>query len=77
VEDESEAGFGEYVEAEIAASFCPFIGLFGEDGADEPDDLVAVGEDADAVRAAANLTAEALRKDCWTRSVPRARRGTA
>jgi hypothetical protein len=34
--------------------------LFGEDGADEPGDAVAVGEDPDDVCAAADLPVEAL-----------------
>jgi hypothetical protein len=32
--------------------------LFGQDGADEPDDAVPVGEDADDVGAAADLAVE-------------------
>ena len=39
----------EDVEAEVAAAFGPFVVLFGEDGADEADERVAVGEDADDV----------------------------
>ena len=49
-----------FLEAEVAASFGPFVGLFGEDGADETDDGVAVGEDADGVGAAADLPVESL-----------------
>ena len=44
-------GPGEDVESEVAAAFGPFVVLFGEDGADEPDDAGAVGEDADDVGA--------------------------
>ena len=43
------AGAGEDVEAEVAAAFGPFVVLFGEDGADEADEGVAVGVDADDV----------------------------
>jgi hypothetical protein len=60
VGDEGEAAFGEDVEAEVAAAFGPFVGLLGKDRADEADDRVAVGEDADAVGAAADLSVEAL-----------------
>ena len=52
------AGSGEDVEAEVAASFGPFVVLFGEDGADESDQGVAVGEDADDVGAAADFAVE-------------------
>ncbi len=41
------AGFGEGFEAEVAGLLGPFVVLLGEDGADEADDAVAVGEDAD------------------------------
>ena len=37
---------GEGVEAEVAALFGPFVVLLGQDGADEADDRVPVGEDA-------------------------------
>jgi SAM-dependent methyltransferase len=40
---------GEDVEAEVAAACGPFVVLFGEDGADEADEGVAVGENADDV----------------------------
>ena len=42
-------GFGQGVGAEVAAGFGPFGVLFGPDRADEADDRVAVGEDADDV----------------------------
>lgn len=42
--DEVRAGLGEDVEAEIAASFSPFIGLIGQHGADEADDRIPVGK---------------------------------
>ena len=51
---------GEDFEAEVAAAFGPFVGLLGQDGADEADDRVAVGEDADGVGAAADLAVEAF-----------------
>jgi hypothetical protein len=54
------AGFGEGFEAEVAALLGPFVVLFGQDGADEANDAVAVGEDADDVGAAADLSVEAL-----------------
>ena len=54
------AGFGEDVEAEVAAAFGPFVVLFGQDGADEADQGLAVGEDADDVGAAADFAVEAF-----------------
>ena len=53
-------GAGENVESEVAAAFGPFVVLLGQDGADEPDDRVAVGEDPDHVGAAADLPVEPL-----------------
>jgi len=53
-------GFGEEFEAEVAALFGPFVVLLGEDGADETDDAVAVGEDPDDVGAAPDLAVQAL-----------------
>ena len=47
--------------ASASASFGPFVGLLGEDSADEPDDGVAVGEDPDCVGPAADLSVEPLR----------------
>jgi hypothetical protein len=35
--------------------FGPFVGMLGQDGGDEAEDRVAVGEDADHVGAAADL----------------------
>ncbi len=49
------SGPAEDVEAEIAATFGPFVVLFGEDSADETDDRVAVGEDADHVGSPADF----------------------
>ena len=36
----------EGVQAEVAAVLSPFVGLLGQDGADQADDGVPVGEDA-------------------------------
>ena len=55
-----QAAIGEDVESEVAASLGPFVGLFGEDGADETSDRVAVGEDPEAVGAAADLAVQSL-----------------
>ena len=54
-------GSGEGVEAEVAALLDPFVVLFGEDGADEADDAVSVGEDSDEGGAAADLAVQASR----------------
>ena len=54
------AGSGEGVEAEVAASFGPFVVLLGEDGAHEADQGVAVGEDADDVGAPPDFAVEAF-----------------
>src|SRR4051795_7631848 len=51
---------GEDVEAEVVAFFGPFVVLLGEHGADQPDEGVAVGEDADDVGAPADLAVEPL-----------------
>ena len=69
-------GFGEGVEAEVAAGLGPFVVLFGEDSSDKADDGVAVGEDPDDVGAAADLPVESLSTGCWTRSVAKALWGT-
>ena len=58
--DRGESGAGEDVEAEVAAAFGPVVVLLGQDGADESDRCVAVGEDPDDVGAAADLAVEAL-----------------
>jgi hypothetical protein len=55
-----DAGAGEDVEAEVAAAFGPFVVLFGQDGADEADEGVAVGEDADDVGSPAYFPVEAF-----------------
>jgi hypothetical protein len=58
--DQGDAGSGQDVEAEVAAALGPVVVLLGEDGADEADDRIAVGEDADDVGAAAYLAVEPL-----------------
>jgi len=58
VGDGGQAASGEDVEAEVAAAFGPFVVLFGQHGADETDDGVAVGEDPDGVGTAADLFVE-------------------
>jgi len=40
------AGAGQGVESEVAAAFDPIVMLLGENGADQADQGVAVGEDA-------------------------------
>lgn len=60
VSDGANARAGEDVEAEIAASLGPFVGLLGEDAANEADHRVPVGEDADAVGSAADLSVQPL-----------------
>ncbi len=54
------SGFAEDVQAEIAAGFGPFVVLFGQHGADEADQGVAVGEDTDDVGAPADLFVESF-----------------
>lgn len=56
----SGAGFAEHADAEVAAGFGQFVMLFGEHGADEGDQGVAVGEDSDDVGAPLDLSVEAL-----------------
>jgi hypothetical protein len=58
--DQSEAALGGDLKAHVTAGFGPFVVLFGEHGADQPDQRGAVGEDADDVGAAADLAVEAL-----------------
>jgi hypothetical protein len=58
--DDRELGAGQDVEVEVAAALGPFVVLFGQDGADDADQGVAVGEDADDVGAPADLAVEAL-----------------
>jgi len=52
---EDGAGSCQDFEAEVAALFGPLAVLFGQDGADEADDGVAVGEDVDDVGAPAHF----------------------
>jgi hypothetical protein len=58
--DGGDAAAGEDFESEVTAAFGPLIGLLGQDGADEADDRVAVGEDAHGVGAPADLAVQAL-----------------
>ena len=58
--DQGEPALGEDVESEVAVSVCSLAVLFGQDRAHEPDDGVAVGEDAANVGAAADLAVEAI-----------------
>jgi hypothetical protein len=58
--DEDGAGAGQNVEGEVAASFGPFAVLLGQDGADEADEGVAVGEDPDDVGAPADFAVQPL-----------------
>jgi hypothetical protein len=53
--------FGQHVEADVAAGFGPFVVLLHEHRADQPDDGLAAGEDADHIGAAAQLAVEPLR----------------
>lgn len=55
-----EAAAGEDFESEVAASFGPFVALFDQHGPYEADDRVAVGEDPDHIRAAADLPVQLL-----------------
>ena len=50
--------FGEDVEAEVAARLDPFVMLFGQDGADEADKRVTVGEDTNDISAAPDFLVE-------------------
>ena len=69
--DGSDAAAGEDVEAEVAAAFGPFVVLLGQHGADQADEGVAVGEDADDVGAPADLPVEPLGGVVATRSAAR------
>jgi len=57
--------------AEMAAAFGPFVARLGEHGAEQADQRVAVGKDADHVGAPADLAAEPRARGCWTRSAAR------
>ena len=56
--DQAETAFGEDFQAEVAASFCPFIGLLGQNGPDETDNRFPVGEDPDRISAAPDLAVQ-------------------
>ena len=60
VVDGGEAGSAllEQLEAEVAALLGPLVVLFGQDGADEADNGLAIGKNADDVGAAADLAVE-------------------
>jgi hypothetical protein len=51
---------GQDFEAKIAALLGPFVMLFGQDGANQPDHGGAIGKNADDVGAAADLPIEPL-----------------
>lgn len=57
---QGESAAAQDFESEVSASFGPFVGLLGKDGADEADDGISVGEDAHDVGAAADLSVEPL-----------------
>jgi hypothetical protein len=59
-EGEAHARAGEDGEAEVTAAFSPFVVLLGQDGVDETDQGVPVGDDADDGGAAADLPAQAF-----------------
>jgi hypothetical protein len=60
-------------QAHVAAAFGPFVALLGQDGADEPDQRLAAGEDPDDVGAAAGfLVSDALEGAATARSTVRA-----
>ena len=48
------------LESEVSAALKPFVGLLGQDGADEADDGVAVRDDPDDIGAATDLAVESL-----------------
>ena len=58
--DGCEAGFAEEVQAHVAASFDPFVGLLGQYRADQADDRGPVREDPDDVGATADLLVQAF-----------------
>src|SRR3546814_18235704 len=60
VGDDGDAAAGEDLEAEVAAAFGPFVGLLGQDRADESHDGLAGGEDADGVGVSADIALEAF-----------------
>ena len=50
------AGAGKYVEAQVAAALDPLVVLFGQHGSNESNDRGPVGEDADHVGSAPDLS---------------------
>src|SRR5699024_12181186 len=54
------AAAGQDVQAVVAASFGPFIGLFGQHRGDQADDRLAGGEDSHGVGAATDLAVQAF-----------------
>ena len=56
---QGESASAQDFQAEVSAAFGPFVGLLGQDGPDEADDRVPVGEDPDGVGAAPDLAVEA------------------
>ena len=54
--------FGERLGAQVASCDLPLVVLLGQDGADQADDGVVVGEDADHVGAALDLAVEAFER---------------
>jgi hypothetical protein len=73
--DQCESTFGEDVEAEVAASSGPFVGLFGEDRTDLRM-IVPVRENADRVGAATDLWVPGRSFGLFSLSGPRGRWGT-
>jgi hypothetical protein len=67
VGDGGQAGAGEDVQAEVAASFGPFVVLLGQHRADEAGHPGPAGEDPDDVGAAADLAVEPPAQGCSTR----------
>lgn len=55
---QGESAAAEDFQSEVSAAFGPFIGLLGQDRADEPDDGLSVGEDHYSVGAAPDLAIE-------------------
>ena len=66
--DDTDSAFGKEFQAHVASALGPFVGLFGQDRTDEPDQGTATGEDTNDVGAAADVFVESLLGGCWTRS---------
>jgi hypothetical protein len=56
------AEFGHALDLHVAVLELPFVVLLEEDGADEADDAVLVGEDADDIGAALDLLVQPLQR---------------